>query len=109
MTDIISLSQESSLDDIRNGLKSIPYVDVYVQNLGGIPSIFIQLSLDEKNSWNNGIFHNSRHAIFAIHEDMKLELIAKSYQVSKLRKSKIQTIDNILSKILQWAEKNNSI
>lgn len=103
--DIVTLAQQSSLEELKTKLQAIlPYVSVSWQNLGGIPSIYIHASLDDKNSWQNGIFYNSRYSIFVIHDDMKLEQIAKHHQVAKLRKSKVTGIDSIVAKIEKWVQ-----
>ena len=91
--------------ELQTKLRAIlPYVSVSWQSLGGIPSVFIHASLDQQSSWNNGIFHNSRYSIFAIHDDMKLEQIARHHLTAKLRKSKVNGIDSIVAKIEKWAQ-----
>lgn len=103
--DIVTLAQQSSLEELQTKLQAIlPQVSVSWQNLGGIPSVFIHASLDEQNSWINGIFHNSRYSIFAIHDDMKLEQISRQHLTAKLRKSKVTGIDSIVAKIEKWSQ-----
>ena len=105
--DIVTLAQESSLSEIKESLskcKTIQEFSVYHHTLGGIPSVFINVSLDSKDSWSNGIFQNSRYAQFAIHNDMKLEQISVHYQLKKHRKCKISTLQDLVNKIVKWAE-----
>ena len=84
-------------------LPELAEVAVSWSNLGGIPSIFLHLSLDNKSDWSNGIFHNSRYAIFSVHADMKLEQISKHFSLPKHRKCKIDSIQSIADKVKQWA------
>ncbi len=104
--DTILLAQESNLQELTNSLQNLPEVrDVNVtwQNLGGIPSIFLHVSLDDRSEWQNGIFFNSRYSIFSIGHDMKLEQIAKHFSLAKHRKCKVNSIETIVEKVQKWA------
>lgn len=104
--DTILLAQESNLQALTNSLQQLPEVrDVNVswQNLGGIPSIFLYVSLDDRSEWNNGIFYNSRYSIFVIHDDMKLEQISKHFSLPKHRKCKVNSIESIVEKVQKWS------
>ena len=105
--DIVTLAQESSLSEIKELLskcESIKEFSVSQMALGGIPSVFVNVSLDSKDSWSNGIFQNSRYAQFSIHNDMKLDQISVSYKLKKHRKCKIGNGQDIVNKIVKWAE-----
>jgi hypothetical protein len=104
--DTVLLAQDSNLKELTHSLQQLPElaeVDVSWSNLGGIPSIFLHVSLDSKSDWSYGIFHNSRYAIFSIHADMKLEQIAKHFSLPKHRKCKIDSIQAITDKVHKWA------
>lgn len=104
--DTILLAQDSNLQALTSSLQNIPElreVNVSWQNLGGIPSIFLHVSLDDRSEWVNGIFYNSRYSIFAIHNDMKLELISKASVTAKHRKCKVNSIESIVEKVQKWA------
>jgi hypothetical protein len=104
--DTILLAQDSNLKELTNSLQQLPElaeVAVSWSNLGGIPSIFLHLSLDSKSDWINGIFYNSRYAIFTIHSDMKLEQISRHCSLPKHRKCKIDSIQAITDKVHKWA------
>jgi hypothetical protein len=104
--DTVLLAQDSNLQELTNSLQQLPElrdVSVSWSNLGGIPSIFLHVSLDDRSEWSNGIFYNSRYAIFAIHSDMKLEQIAKHFSLPKHRKCKIDSIQGITAKVQKWA------
>lgn len=105
--DIVTLAQESALSEMKELLskcETIKEFSVSQMTLGGIPSVFVNVSLDSKDSWSNGIFQNSRYAQFAIHNDMKLEQISVNYQLKKHRKCKITTAQDVVNRIAKWAE-----
>ena len=105
--DTILLAQPANLEALKNQISTIPnikYVSVDWSNLGGIPSIFINVSLDDRETWMNGIYQNSLYSQFAIHSDMKLEQISKHYKLPKHRKCKVDSIAKISAKIKAWAE-----
>lgn len=107
LMDIVTLAQESSLSEMKELLsecESIKEFSVSQMALGGIPSVFVNVSLDSKDSWSNGIFQNSRYAQFCIHNDMKLEQISVNYQLNKHRKCKIGNGQDVVNKIVKWAE-----
>ena len=110
--DIVNLAQDSNLKDLKDSLCNLPElaeVAVTWSNLGGIPSIFLRVSLDDKLDWINGIFYNSRYAIFAIHNDMKLQQISKHFNLPKHRKCKIDSIQGIADKVQKWATSAHSV
>ena len=104
--DTVFLAQESNLQELRHSLQQLPeiaHAKVSWSNLGGIPSIFLHVSLDDRSEWINDIFYNSRYAIFAIHDDMKLDQISKASVTAKHRKCKIDSIQGIAAKVQKWA------
>ena len=107
LMDIVTLAQESSLSEIKELLSDVSAIkefSVSIMTLGGIPSVFVNVSLDDKESWSNGIYQNSRYSQFAIHNDLKLDQISKHYLVGKHRKCKIKSTQDIVTKIQKWAE-----
>ena len=78
-------------------------------NLGGRESKFFHVSADPRESWQNGIFHNSRYGIFHLHFEqrkVKLELTSKGLETPKFRKTTIKTpglvVTNARNKVLKW-------
>lgn len=105
--DTILLSQPCNLEALKTEISAIPnikYVSVNWSNLGGIPSVFVNVSLSSRETWMNGIYQNSLYSQFAIHHDMKLEQISKHYKLPKHRKCKVDSISKISAKIKAWAE-----
>jgi hypothetical protein len=100
MFDFIAVqNQISALDS----LQEIKYISFDESNLGGNSSYFIRLSLDKKQDWANGIFHNSRYAIFSISpREGKIELLSKGAQMPKFRKSNIKNEANVANKIVTY-------
>jgi hypothetical protein len=81
-----------------------PFLHIDHSQLGGHSSVFFKVSADEKDSWKNNIFHNSRYGIFCL-ADHKLELISKGLNTNKFRKCKCIDEETALQKIAQWIEK----
>ena len=83
---------------------SFPYINTETTTLANHTSTFIKVSADTKETWINGIFHNSRYGIFCL-SDNKLELISKGLNTTKFRKCKCNDKETALTKISQWMEK----
>lgn len=99
--DIATLAQElSTLEDLISQTPGVKYSAVSQMELGGVSSVFIDLSLDDQDSWANGIFQNSRFAQFVIHQDMKLKKIAGC---GKSRKTVAKSFDSITNQLAKWA------
>jgi hypothetical protein len=97
------MNRETITTNLRDLITSeiAPYCVLSESNLGPTTSYFIHLSLDKKEDWINGIFHNSRYAIFAI-QGGKLELISKGLDMPKFRKCNAKDEKNIAEKILKY-------
>jgi len=84
-----------------------PYVYIDESSLGGITSKFIKISLDSREEWSNGIYHNSRYAIFYI-RDEKIELTSKHFNMPKFRKCKVKSDADIIRKLIKYNSLCNS-
>jgi len=78
-------------------------------NLGGRESKFFHVSADPRESWQNGIFHNSRYGIFHLYFEerkVKLELTSKGLETPKFRKATMKlpglVVTNARNKVLKW-------
>lgn len=102
-TDVETLDSLIRMKDPTNCIK---YNRVSYSELGGSSiSLFVNSSADESEEWINGIFHNSRYAIFSIQSDKgvyKLELISTGLDMPKFRKCKIKNLDDISDKIVRY-------
>ncbi len=68
-------------------------------------SVFFHVSCDTPNTWQNGIFHNSRYGIFHLHTEggkLKLELTSKGLNTEKFRKCTVKSEEGAINKIYQW-------
>jgi len=86
-----------------------PFLNVNFSTLGGVDkgSITVGISLDEKENWSSGIFHNSRYSHFHITPDGKIEQFSKCYRIkTKFRKSNFKTVDEAIAKIQAWIVKS---
>lgn len=84
-----------------------PYVHSEVSLLGGLSraSVIVRISLDPKSKWHNGIFHNSRYAMFHLGIDGTLELFSKRYDLPKMRKAKVTGLPGAVQKITEYIRK----
>lgn len=84
-----------------------PYLNISESNLGNSNSRFFHVSCDAKDTWANGIFHNSRYGIFHLYEQQgkfKLELISKGLNTVKFRKATVTSEKHALMKIETWTK-----
>jgi hypothetical protein len=73
--------------------------------LSGSDSVFFKVSCDAQQTWENGIFHNSRFGIFMLHTEggqLKLELSAKGLDTIKFRKCTVKSEAGAVNRILKW-------
>ncbi len=98
---------KDAIKQIKKGLKNaVPYLDDIGTGFGG-KSIIGKISLDKKNTWPNGILHNSRWALIHFFPDGTLDTIRmsgwRSYEERKkvpiLRKSKNKTLKQAIDRM----------
>lgn len=82
----------------------IQHCYVEKSTLGGVnnASLFVKASLQSKNDWDGGIFHNSQYAIFSLHADNKLTLISSGLNMPKFRKCKVKSLKHAAEKIVAY-------
>lgn len=92
---------------VSSVLGEIPYKDVSASTLGGLArtSIIIRVSLDPRSKWNNGIYHNSRYAMFHLSPDGTLELFSRRFDLPKMRKTKAKSIPDAVKKMKDYLRK----
>lgn len=82
-----------------------PYVHSQVSTLGGESraSVIIRVSLDPKTKWANGIYLNSRYAMWHLGRDGTLEQFQVSYRVGKkMRKQKATSLPDTIARINKY-------
>lgn len=89
---------------INDSTQNIQHCYVDKSCLGGADkaSLFVKASLQSKNDWNYGIFHNSQYAIFSLHSDDKLTLISSGMNMPKFRKCKVKSLQHAAEKIVAY-------
>ena len=100
-------SAQNLAKTLQAGLNA-PYVEAYVSMLGGKhrPSVMVRLSLDPKNEWAGGIYHNSRIAMFDISHDGAIDQFTVGHTVKpKFRKARFKTPEEVLKKLNDWIAK----
>ena len=94
-------------DTLAASLKAtFPASSVERSTLGGEQnaSLIVKVSLDPKEEWINGIFHNSRYAMFSIGGG-KIEMFSYSKTV-KFRKANASNVEEAISRLRAWNAKN---
>ena len=73
--------------------------------LSSSTSVFFHVSCDTPDTWQNGIFHNSRYGIFHLKNEggkLKIELTSKGLNTNKFRKATVKSEDHAVEKIKAW-------
>lgn len=65
----------------------VPYCKIRTFQLNKIPTDYLYISLDDKTTWTNGIFENSRYLILSL-GNSGIECVGKSFKLPTFRKSK---------------------
>ena len=87
-------------NQIKTGLK-FPYLNIYHSTLGGKENISILLcvSLDNRETWANGILQNSAYMKLHILNFGKIYMICRDRKVKKFRKCNFKNIDDLIEKL----------
>ena len=94
------------LNAIKEGINA-PVKGGYISTLGGRdrPSILLSFSLDDKDSWANGIFENSRYVKLHIETGGYISLCSQSHEIPRFRQGKTKNTQAIIKKINQFIKK----
>ena len=105
--DFLGVPFSQVIEGVKKGV-DVAHLAVYQSALSNEDSITIQVSLDKKEDWSNGIFQNSRYGAFLVDDRGVLELAAQSYKLPvKLRKSRVKSTKDIVNKINKWVKDNS--
>lgn len=109
--------QKSDSLKLQEQLKEygIPFVNVQYSNLGGNKnaSLIVKISLDSKETWINGIYHNSRYSMFHVtwnrdKEKFTIEQFSRHFNLLNFRKnSRVKSLMDVADKILYYAQSQN--
>jgi hypothetical protein len=99
-----SVEDKVKLVELLDGI--FPYYYVERSTLGGEEnaSIIVKVSLDPKEQWINGIYHNSRYAMFHIGAG-KIEQFSRS-KTEKFRKCNSKSIEEAGYNLIAWSSKH---
>jgi hypothetical protein len=99
-----SIQDKDKLVELLNGI--FPYYYAERSTLGGEEnaSLIVKVSLDPNEQWINGIYHNSRYAMFHIGAG-KIEQFSRS-KTEKFRKCNADSIEVAANKIIAWSSKH---
>lgn len=101
---------EDLVNHIKSGINT-PYLKTAIYTLGGQdrPSVGVDISLDPKPEWKNGIFENSRYGKFMINvQESYIELLSR-YGVEKFRKTKFRNANDAVAKLNNWVSLHSNI
>lgn len=93
-------------------LQFVPHASVSFSDLGGAEraSLLTLISLDERQTWQNGIMENSRHLRFHAGYEGKLEsFVISPRSLGKFRKVSVSSVSQIAEKIREFLVKNSLI
>jgi hypothetical protein len=85
-----------------------PAVKSQISTLGGAGrhSLMITMSLDEKETWVNGILHNSRYMFFSLAQNGRLEQFNRAHTIEpKFRTRTVDSVETAIKKINEYVEK----
>lgn len=82
---------------------TVPLVSLERSTLGGEAnaSIHVLIALEPKETWRNGIMHNSQYARIAIHY-YNVEMYTNTSNIKKMRSFQPKDINQVLTKIKKW-------
>ena len=96
----------NSVDEVMDRIKTevnAPFVSIHKSTLGGKErvAIIFSISLDEKSTWINDIFENSRYGRFDFERDGTLEMFSgwQLKKIKKFRKRKVKSIDDLINTV----------
>ena len=92
--------------EIKKGIKA-GWVSVGKSTLGGDKNvaILIKLTLETEKEWPNKIMQNARFGMLRIATDGTMEMFASGYKVKNMRKTRIKSAKDVVSKINTWIKK----
>ena len=94
------------IPEIKKGIKA-GWVSVASSTLGGDENvaILIKLTLESEKDWPNNILQNARFGMIRIATDGTMEMFASHRNVKNMRKTKIKSSRDVVSKINTWIKK----
>ena len=99
-------ARHSAINRFMESRIKAPYVHSQVSTLGGASraAIIIRVSLDPKSKWANGIYQNSRYAMWHLGRDGTLEQFQVNYNIGgkKMRKQKATKLLDAVARINKW-------
>ena len=93
------------IPEIKKGIKA-GWVSVASSTLGGDENvaILIKLTLESEKDWPNNILQNARFGMIRIATDGTMEMFASDRRVKNMRKTKIKSSRDVVSKINTWVK-----
>jgi len=91
---------QTEKENIYNAIKA-EYKYIQISILGGKENValMIRLSLDKKETWEYGIFENSKYYHFHIDNYGSIENFSNSHRVKKVRKKRVKNLTEAIEYI----------
>lgn len=95
-----AVDKDALIRELKDGIRA-PFVSVVMSTLGGAEraSLMVSVSLDPKETWQNGIFHNSRYFMLSVNRNGVVEQFSSSGLPAKMRKTRVKSVDEAVRKI----------
>jgi hypothetical protein len=103
MSNNLNLSHADA-DVIREALSNIPAIKFLAVNFseGITPTVSARVSFTPRENWSNGIFLNSAHRTFMLHNDGELKSLT-GYKLGKFRACQVKNSKEAAAKLVKWA------
>ena len=94
------------VSEIKKGIKA-GWISIASDALGGEynVSIMIKLTLEKEKDWPNNILHNASFGMLRVDVDGGMEMFASGHKVKNMRKTKVKSARDVVSKINTWIKK----
>ena len=91
--------------EIYKGLKT-GWKSVAKSTLGGDENvaIMIKVTVEPEKDWPNKILHNASFGMVRIATDGTMEMFASGHKIKNMRKTKVKSAKDVVSKINKWAD-----
>jgi len=104
----LNLEQANQLSTLLKEKLTSPYMSVQISTLGGSehPAVMLNIAMEKKEDWPHGYLQNTNHAMFHI-DNNHIEKFS-GHGLTKFRKAKFNTIEEVVVKIQKYIDENGS-
>lgn len=116
-----TLSTNTFIEHLKKDLSDVaPFISISKGALGGNETVYLDVALNPKNEWQNGIFENSQYFRMCIYENGEMEVFTQSlykkghwtryeYRIkTKFRKCTAKSFEDVVKRIKTFIDKVNA-